>query len=189
MHAFIMLLDCAESLTTLPLPSLQALRLPESGSRLPAKLIGWLLQCAASVTCPSLQALGLPEFLKQKNAELVVTADKDGPNCGAFLGLNASLRLSNRLDESLMPLPFPCAHASNMPTLCCRSLDTCSLDTHSLGASPQRDSSGLTLLATHAHPSAPVCCCIHGLCQLQAGILPHVLPCMRLPQHLCCCRC
>ncbi len=33
----------------------------------------------------SLQALGLPEFLKQKNAELVVTADKDGPHCGAFL--------------------------------------------------------------------------------------------------------
>eukprot|EP00891_Asterochloris_glomerata_P003956 jgi/Astpho2/3956/Aster-01132 len=27
------------------------------------------------------QALGLPEFLKQKNAELVVTADKDGPHC------------------------------------------------------------------------------------------------------------
>ena len=88
MHLFIMLLNCAESLMTLPLPSLKALGLPESGSCLPADLIERLLQCAASLTCqqlPSLQALGLPEFLKQKNAELVVTADKDGPNCGAFL--------------------------------------------------------------------------------------------------------
>ena len=108
---------CSISLTALPLPSLQALRLPESGSCLPAKLVKRLLQRAASLTCqplPPLQALELPEFLKQRNAELVVTADKDGPKCGACLDPSAALRPSARLDELHMPLTCPCAHTANI---------------------------------------------------------------------------
>ena len=139
---------CSISLTTLPLSSLQALGLPESGSCLPARLKECLLQCAASLTglpLPSMQALGLPEFLKQRNAELVVTADKDGPNSGA------SLRLSTRLDELHMLLTCPWHLHPILPYSAAQSLGT------RPSLPPQSASLRLPPSATCACTSAPVC--------------------------------
>ena len=86
-----------------------------------AKLLEFPLQCAASLTChplPSLQALGLPEFLKQRNAELVVTADKDGPNCGALL-TSVHLRGSapDLMSCTCLPSPFVHMHSTHTPQL------------------------------------------------------------------------